>query len=422
MSKAIAHNSADLITPGTFLLIGFFFFNTILLPSGLLYTTLLTPVFIIFLIQSRRWKPLLWFALLTVPLYFYYDLIGADMNVYLQSYLLFSSAAVFTTWAYHFIWANRASLGYYFQKITIYNSLLTMLAIPILLIPVLNEFFWYFVPIHPAIPTIPRLKLLVYEPSFYSFQLTPVFLYFLVCSIIDKKSQHMTSLLLLGLSLLLSLSFGVMGVLAAALVAVLISHPFSLLSRRRIFLFTVYLTIAAAAATYILLQYFPFNPVFERINMIVAGYDPSANGRTWQAFLLAWRILGETNYLLGAGLGQIKVIGHQIIVEYYNYQGDWADLVRIPNAMAETLASFGLAGAIARIVVQIVLFVHTKVYKNYYRLTLFCFIFIFQFTGSYLTNIYEYLIWLLVFLPVFPQFDKQSIDPGRSQKLSKALS
>ena len=77
--------------------------------------------------------------------------------------------------------------------------------------------------------------------------------------------------------------------------------------------------------------------------------------------------------------------------------------------MAETLASFGIIGAVSRVIAQIVLFVATRVYDNYYRLVLFGFIFIYQFTGSYLTNVYEYLIWVIVFLPVFPRFDKQNI-------------
>lgn len=51
------------------------------------------------------------------------------------------------------------------------------------------------------------------------------------------------------------------------------------------------------------------------------------------------------------------------------------------------------------------LFFKTAVYKNYYRLALFIFVFIYQFTGSYITNIVEYVIWILAFSNAFPQFN-----------------
>ncbi|MGZ5135232.1 MAG: hypothetical protein ACXWCG_08785, partial [Flavitalea sp.] len=54
-------------------------------------------------------------------------------------------------------------------------------------------------------------------------------------------------------------------------------------------------------------------------------------------------------------------------------------------------------------------FFKTKVWSNYYRLSLFLFIFIYQFTGSYLTNIAEYVIWILAFHPgLFTEFDRTS--------------
>ncbi|MBC7536218.1 MAG: hypothetical protein H7258_11050, partial [Ferruginibacter sp.] len=51
------------------------------------------------------------------------------------------------------------------------------------------------------------------------------------------------------------------------------------------------------------------------------------------------------------------------------------------------------------------LFFYTKVWTNYFRLLLFIFIFIYQFTGSFVTNIAEYVIWILAFTNVFVEFD-----------------
>ncbi len=396
------------VAPSTLLLAGFFFFNTFLLPAGLLYTTLLTPLFFLLLLRRGNWKGLAVYAALSLPLWYYHIRVAEALpGVYLKSYLLFSSAVIFTIWAYHFLQVRLDRLAHYFRQITIYNTLFTGLAVLVLAIPRLNELFWYFVPIHPAIPAFPRLKMLVYEPSFYSLQLAPIFLYFFTAFLFGRQNRHLLEVLLLAVSLLLSLSFGVLGGLALAVLLIFLLHAWRLLRRRKVFFATFYLLLISGGVAFVMQEYFPFNPVADRIDKVLAGHDTSANGRTWEAFLLAWRILGETSYLMGAGLGQVKEVGQDIIVNYYNYEGEWAGLVRIPNTMAETLATFGLLGAVGRILAQVVLFVATGVYRNYYRLMLFAFLFIYQFTGSYLTNIYEYLAWVIVFLPAFPRFDKE---------------
>jgi hypothetical protein len=80
-------------------------------------------------------------------------------------------------------------------------------------------------------------------------------------------------------------------------------------------------------------------------------------------------------------------------------------IASIPNAAAETLAIFGWAGLILRIGIELFFFFLTKVWTNYYRLLLFLFVFIYQFTGSFITNVAEYVIWILAFTNVFHQFD-----------------
>jgi hypothetical protein len=73
--------------------------------------------------------------------------------------------------------------------------------------------------------------------------------------------------------------------------------------------------------------------------------------------------------------------------------------------MGETLAIFGLAGVVLRLFLEFFLFFKTRVYSNYYRLALFIFVFIYQFTGSFITNIVEYVIWILAFSTVLNQFN-----------------
>jgi hypothetical protein len=156
--------------------------------------------------------------------------------------------------------------------------------------------------------------------------------------------------------------------------------------------------------------FFRNNPFLIRVTNIFSGRDLSGKGRTQDAFLLAQRILDDTDKYWGAGLGQVKLAGADIIRDYYKYAPTYP--VTIPNAAAETLAVFGWTGFLFRIFFELSLFFITRVWLNYYRLALFAFIFIYQFTGSFITNLAEYVIWILAFTNVFPQYDIQLKNKG----------
>jgi len=120
---------------------------------------------------------------------------------------------------------------------------------------------------------------------------------------------------------------------------------------------------------------------------------------------LAWKVAAEKSIFFGVGLGQIKLLGSDIWNTFYNTRFS-VNEISIPNAVAETFALYGLAGLILRFGIQIWFFIRTKPFTNYYRMGLFLYIFIYQFTGSYLFNIGEYVIWALAFSQVFKEFDK----------------
>ncbi|MBJ7428307.1 MAG: hypothetical protein JHD28_05040 [Bacteroidia bacterium] len=141
-----------------------------------------------------------------------------------------------------------------------------------------------------------------------------------------------------------------------------------------------------------------------RINNIISGVDTSANGRTTDSFEIAWMIAKERSIWFGSGLGQIKVLAYDIVKRYFNYWGD-LEVIRIPNAVAETLAIFGVFGLLLRFGLIFYFFFKTKVLQNYYRTLLFVFVFVYQFTGSYITSAVEYVIWVLAFSSAFKQFD-----------------
>jgi len=71
--------------------------------------------------------------------------------------------------------------------------------------------------------------------------------------------------------------------------------------------------------------------------------------------------------------------------------------VAIPNVAAETLLLFGWVGFALRMIVLLALFFFTRVWSSHFRLILFLFMFIYQFTGSYITNPAEWVIWVMAF-------------------------
>jgi hypothetical protein len=140
------------------------------------------------------------------------------------------------------------------------------------------------------------------------------------------------------------------------------------------------------------------NTFATRLQLFLSGQDPSGNVRTVLSYALAYFIAQKKSLWWGVGFGQIKVVGIDLINQFWDNGG------RLPCAIAETMAQFGFVGLAVRLGLQLAFFYHTKVWRNYYRLALFIYIFVYQFTGSYLTNIAEYMIWILAFSPVFPEF------------------
>lgn len=156
-----------------------------------------------------------------------------------------------------------------------------------------------------------------------------------------------------------------------------------------------------------LLLFFHDNLLFLRISNVFSGNDSSFKGRTYDSFYLGWTIASKKSLFWGSGLGQIKVLGVDLFKEYYQSNDFTTNSVAIPNAVGETLAVFGVFGLVLRFFFEFYFFIKTRVWENYYRLGLFIFIFIYQFTGSFMMNLAEYTIWILAFHPhIFPEFKK----------------
>jgi O-Antigen ligase len=251
----------------------------------------------------------------------------------------------------------------------------------------------------------PRLKLFTYEASYYSLLLVPIVYYYVFKFLFKQIEQYrFLTMFIVLVPVLMSMSFGVIG--STFLTACILAFVFreKLLKYRRPFLITLTILVALILTFVVLLIFFPKNPFSLRMYSIFEGTDTSANGRTTDSFNIAWKLIKDKNSWFGIGLGQIKIQVEALVREFFSYWGNYPRY-DIPNAMGETLAIFGIFGVLIRLGLEWYLFFKTNVKTNYYRLALFIFVFIYQFTGSFITNIVEYVIWILAFSQVFEQFN-----------------
>jgi hypothetical protein len=382
----------------------YFFLNSLGLPTGLTYTALLCPFFYWWVLVTRKQEILLPFFLCLLPfMLLQVVLSGVDAKSYFVSILNLAAVYIFCQAFYTFLKTCKDIEGI-FRKLLILNFILCLIAIP-LYFTSYYDILWIEQFLTQGIDAFRRLKLFTYEASYYATLFVPI-LFFYFLTIIKGRNRSNTWILFLMLLLPLALSFSI-GVLSAILMAVLITslmHGYIIIGKRRVRNFITIILLASVAGIIVLVTFFPGNALFLRITNIFTGNDLSGRGRTTDSFILADRILDRGSHWWGIGPGQIKILGAEIIRNYYIYPPDYT-VITIPNAVAETWTLFGTIGLGLRFIVEISLFFYKKVWRNYYRLILFVFIFVYQFTGSFITNLAEYVIWILAFTEVFPQFD-----------------
>jgi len=387
----------------------YFFFNSFLLPHGLLYTALLTPFFLVWLYNSYVFNYVWLFFLVSVPYVVIHLVNGVDLISYLKSYALLFTVFVFALSFYQFLRVCK-SLPFLFKTILIINLFFILIALVALLIPKLQNIFWHVSEITPGVEAFKRLKMFTYEASYYSFLLAPIALYYYLKMLLLNLPNRWFVFWLITIPLILSLSFGVIAAIIVALILLVCSDVKLLTFRRKFPLYIVGGLIFLSVLFFLAVYFFPNNILFVRLANIFQGRDTSFSGRTFDSLYLGWKLAEQKSILFGCGPGQIKILGMDLFRDYYDYAYFTPQQVTVPNSLGDTLATFGISGIIIKLGLEIYFFFKTKVYTNFYRLALFLFIFIYQFTGSYLTNISEYLVWLMVFFPLlFKEFDKNNI-------------
>jgi O-antigen ligase/polysaccharide polymerase Wzy-like membrane protein len=380
----------------------YFFLNSFLLPHGLLYTTLLSPVMIYFLIKESKLRLFFfWSLIILIPIPFQITT-GIELSSFIVSNIIILTCLLFIISSYYLL-KNTVIINNLFRSVLIINSGLVVAAIVILPFEEVRGLLWYDIPITKGLELIPRLKMFTYEASYYSLVMMPVFLYFILRVFYNNEKHPLLIFLASAVPLLLSLSFGVIGALLIALILCVVLYwrkiPVDL---KR---FTILSSISVIVLLGFLYVVWPENPIYFRLTNIFSGKDTSAMGRLVYSFMFAKDIIIQNNAFFGIGAGQVKIIAHDMIVNHYKYYGTLETVVRIPNSMAEILAIYGFYGFLIKLFLEIWFFFKCRIYTNLYSIVLFLFIFIYQFTGSFITNVAEIGIWVIVFSVKFSDFE-----------------
>jgi hypothetical protein len=386
----------------------YFFINSVGLPLGLTYTALLGPFFYVWVLLKRKKEVLLPFIALLLPFIIVHVFIsGVDLPSYSIALLNMILIYCFAQAVYTFL-KLPVDHEKIFRWILIINCIFCLVALIFYFTPY-YDLFWIRQNITKGVDQFLRLKLLTYEASYYAMLFVPVFLFFLLQYVLRQNKMNSKLLLfMIFLPIVLSFSLGVIGCLLLAGFITFLVHFRSLAPKRRVVNSFITITAVCAVSLFGLIIFFRDNPFFLRLENIFSGGDTSGKGRIGNAFMLATEILKEKNAYWGIGPGQLKIIGEDLVRSFYLYT-DFKP-VAIPNVAAETLLLFGWIGLALRIFIQVFLFFFTKAWSNYFRLLLFLFMFVYQFTGSFITNTAEYVIWILAFTNAFPAFDAKNFN------------
>ncbi|GGB06311.1 hypothetical protein [Puia dinghuensis] len=386
----------------------YFFLNGFLLPVGLLYTTLLAPVLLFWIARYRNINYFLVYFLLVIPFVIAHSTDGIeDGRFYLYSIALSFTVLVFCI-AFHQYLLFCHSLRDIYKKILLINAGLVLVALGFLFLPSMRTVFWNANTLSLGPVDLLRLKMLTYEPSYYSLLFAPIAIYYLLKVLRRELPRPVVYCVLVLVPLFLSLSFGVILGIALALFLLLIVHAKTLIFDTKNKGYFITGGVLAVAVVGFFLFFFPDNVFFRRLQNIAAGQDTSFNGRTWDSFILSVEIARKKSILWGAGFGQVKVLGLDVFRNFYRTHNFTVHDVAIPNSIGDLLATLGLFGVGIKLFLETYFFFKTRVFSNYYRLALFLFIFVYQFSGSFIMNIVEYVIWILAFTPgLFPEFDKK---------------
>ncbi len=381
----------------------YFFVNSVALPFGVTYVALFAPFFYAWILVTRKKEVVLPFVMILAP-FIIMQVLYVDVvrKVYFYSLLNVILIYIFCQAVYTFL-NVCLDIEKIFRKLLIINFVLCLVSIVLYFTP-WNDIVWIQQELTKGVKDFRRLKMFTYEASYYATLFVPLFcFYFLQYFFGKNKIKGWMLLTMIFLPLALSFSFGVIAALLLSGLLTFIFYFRPLIKKRRIFNGFIFFTGLSVILSSVIYFFFRNSFLFLRLVNIFSGSDSSGKGRTSDAFFLADKLLEKKDEYWGVGFGQIKIVGSDVIRHYYMYNENF--VATIPNAVAETYTILGCTGVVLRMFLEIFFFFQTRVWTNYYRLWLFLFMFIFQFAGSFITNVAEYVIWILAFTNVFDQYN-----------------
>ena len=370
----------------------YFFLNHAGLPNGLFYTTICSPFFFLWLyLKGHRWLTAK-FLLLLSPFILAQIAMGMPSPLYfLQSTLLLWTVYV-TVYAFYWALSNSSGIDRLFDQLIVLNFCVALFALATLITP-LRLLLWHDdSDVLSGTSHLLRLSLLTTEPSVYAELMLPLLIFAAIRLLRDPTTRNLLYLIMIGIPVLLSQSFGGVSIGLAGLgIAILTSYR-RLLRQPRNLMISVCLLIVVGA---LLLTN---NPLSERVVQVATGGDSSTKSRTIFSFIVAFTVASSKSLWWGAGLGQSKLVDVSDL-------GLGFTVGIIPNAVAGTFAEFGIIGVMVRFGAEFYLFFRTKVFLNSFSLSMFVVAFITQLTGSHMMDVQQYLMWCFAFFPFFPDLN-----------------
>lgn len=378
----------------------YFFFNRAGLPVGLFYTTIFAPAIFVWLYLSGIRYITSRFLLCFFPFVIAHIVLGISSPLY-YARSLFLLWTVYVA-VYGICWAltRTTSLAKLFEQLIVLNFGATLVALAFFPTP-LRSLLWHDNNnVLAGVSHSVRLNLLNTEPSAYALLMLPLLLFAALQLLRRLTTRRVIFASMIALPFLLCQSFGGISMLAAALGAVLV------VSFRRLFRRPSALIGAGVIMISFGLILFTHNPISQRIVQVLSGQDSSTSSRTVYSFLVAFSVASSKSLWWGVGLGQAKLVNVSDL-------GYGFDIGSIPNAVAGTFAELGIIGVLVRYAIEVFLFFRTRVYRNAFRIGMFVVAFITQATGSYITDVQEYVMWFLAFSTLFPEFDFDLFEHGQ---------
>jgi hypothetical protein len=387
------------INLNSLLLIVIFNFNTVALPHGVMWSNILS----LFMILWLLFKGKITYVIIPLLLLFLYSIVQYitleptnTSGYYLRLFYYYTSvmAGVF-----FYIYFN----GYYSRKEEVEKKIFLIVKINLFLFFIACIIF--FTPLKNSMWTISnninsygelRLKLLFYEPAQFSFVFVFFLNYLLHKTVFYYNKSYMILTILTSIAIIIGKSVGTIG---ALLIAMLFSSVIFLVPLLKRFYMKIMIILIMITILFI-----SFGDSFNRVSKILEGKDGSGNVRVVYATSAAYNMINKYNYYFGVGFGETKKYVNQFTSQFQGYGTD-----RLPNSFASTLATVGIIGILLKFIFLLFFFIKTRVYDNIFRLTLFFYILVYGFTGGWMLNVYEFILWAFAFSPVFSEFDRKKI-------------